>query len=73
MIFPKQRSITKNYILEMMCDWWAFSWAKENLTEIFDWHAKHRDYMKLSDKTRKTVEDILDKIKQKLEEIEKEE
>ena len=35
--------------------------------------AEHRDYMKLSDKTRKTVEDILDKIKQKLEEIEKEE
>ena len=62
-----------NYILEMVCDWWAFSWSKENLTEIFDWYNEHKSYMKLSDKTRKTVEDILDKIKQKLEEIEKEE
>ena len=62
-----------NYILEMVCDWWTFSWAKENLTEIFDWYNEHKSYMKLSDKTRKTVEDILDKKKKKLEEIEKEE
>ena len=24
-----------NYILEMVCDWWAFRWAKGNLQEIF--------------------------------------
>lgn len=51
-----------NYILEMICDWWAFSWSKGKLTEIFDWYADHKDYMKLSDNTRKTVEDILNKI-----------
>lgn len=56
------------YIVEMICDWWAFSWKKGNLTEIFKWYDEHKDYMKLSDKTRKTVEAILGKIKSKLEE-----
>lgn len=58
-----------NYILEMICDWWAFSWAKENLTEIFNWYDQHKDYMKLSKSTRGTVELILDKIKNKLDEV----
>lgn len=56
------------YILEMICDWWSFSWSKENLYEIFNWYAEHKDYMKLSDKTRKTVEDILGKMRDKLDE-----
>ena len=58
------------YIIEMICDWWAFSWSKGDLTEIFNWYDAHKDYMKLSDKTRKTVEDILDLIKTKLKEKE---
>ena len=57
------------YIIEMLCDWWAFSWKKENLHEIFNWYDAHKDYMKLSKNTRKTVEDILEKIKDKLEEV----
>lgn len=57
-----------NYIIEMICDWWAFSWARDNLYEIFNWYDAHKDYMKLSDKTRKTVEDILEQIKTKLDE-----
>ena len=56
------------YIIEMICDWWAFSWKKENLHEIFGWYDAHKDYMKLSKNTRKKVEDILEKIKNKLEE-----
>ena len=59
-----------NYIIEMICDWWSFSWTKGNLTEIFDWYEKHKDHMKLSNKTRATVENILAKIKDKLVEIE---
>ena len=58
------------YILEMVCDWWAFSWKKGNLYEIFSWYREHRDYMKLSAKTRRTVEEILDKILEKLDELE---
>ena len=62
-----------NYIIEMICDWWAFSWAKGDLYEIFKWYDAHKRYMKLSDKTRNTVEDILQKLKTKLDEDETEE
>ena len=57
-----------NYILEMVCDWWAFSWVKGNLTEIFEWYNEHKNYMKLHQNTRKKVDDILNQIKAKLEE-----
>lgn len=60
------------YIIEMVCDWWAFSWAKGSLYEIFNWYDEHKDYMKLSNSTRKTVEDILAKIKAKLDETKEE-
>lgn len=56
-----------NYVIEMICDWWAFSWAKGNLAEIFSWYNEHKDYMKLHPKTRKIVDDILEKICAKLE------
>ena len=55
------------YIIEMICDWWAFSWAQGNLHEIFNWYDKHKSYIKLSDNTRKAVEGILSMIKEKLE------
>ncbi len=55
-----------NYILEMICDWWSFSWQKKDLFDIFNWYAEHKDYMKLSNQTRKTVEKILRQMKEKL-------
>lgn len=58
------------YIIEMISDWWSFSWKTGNLTEVFDWYNQHKDYMKLSDNTRKIVEEILDKIREKLEDAE---
>ena len=57
-----------NYILEMICDWWAFSWAKGNLHEIFKWYDEHKNYIKLHTNTRKKVEEILARIKKKLDE-----
>lgn len=48
-----------NYIIEMICDWWSFSWTKGDLSEIFSWYDEHSSYIKLAPKTRKTVEDIL--------------
>lgn len=56
-------------IIEMICDWWSFSWRSGKLDEIFNWYEQHKDYMKLSAKTRETVEGILEKIKVKLNEI----
>ena len=50
------------YIIEMICDWWSFSWKQENLYEIFKWYEERKDYIKLSNYTRKKVEDILNKM-----------
>lgn len=43
--------------------------AKRKLDEIFGWYDEHCKYMKLHPKTRKTIEDILEKMKTKLDEI----
>lgn len=56
------------YVVEMICDWWSFSWTKGDLNEIFGWYEDRKDYMKLSDNTRRSVEYILGKMKDKLEE-----
>ena len=56
------------YVVEMICDWWAFSWKNGDLNEIFGWYEDHKDYMKLSANTRISVEYILGKMKDKLEE-----
>ena len=58
-----------NYVIEMICDWWTFSWAKENLYEIFGWYEERKEYIRLNPRTRKTVEDILGQIKAKLDEL----
>ena len=54
------------YVLEMICDWWAFSWSKDNLYEIFNWYDEHKSHMILHKDTRDLVEEILDAIKSKL-------
>lgn len=59
-----------NYIIEMICDWWSFSFKTGDLTEIFGWYDSHKEHIELSDNTRKTVHDILSRIKEKLEDSE---
>lgn len=56
------------YVVEMICDWWSFSWTKGDLNEIFGWYEARKDYMKLSANTQRSVEYILGKMKDKLEE-----
>ena len=56
-----------DYILEMIADWWTFSWREGNLMEIFDWYDKHRDVILFEDGTRKTVEKILNEMRKVLE------
>lgn len=63
--------IPERYVYEMIADWWSFSWKSKNLYEIFDWYEKHKG-MKLHPKTRKLVEDTLQKIKDILDEENKE-
>lgn len=59
----------RNYLIEMICDWWSFSWAKGNLFEIFEWYAQHKDHIKLHPETRKEMEKILEAIKERLLEL----
>lgn len=54
-----------DYIIEMICDWWSFSWQSGNLYEIFKWYEEHSKYIKLAQTTKITVEYILDNMKKK--------
>jgi hypothetical protein len=54
------------YVIEMICDWWAFSFKAGNLKEIFSWYEKHEPTMKLHPHTKTLVEKILRAIKETL-------
>lgn len=54
------------YMIEMICDWWSFSWRKGDLREIFNWYEEHKIQMLLNVSTREQVVLILDMIKHKL-------
>ena len=56
----------REYVIEMICDWWAFSHKSGNLYEIFDWYKSHKKNMILHENTKKLVEELLDKIKEEL-------
>ena len=53
-------------VIEMICDWWSFSWSQDKLEEIFNWYHEHKDYIMLHPKTRKEVENILKTMAEKL-------
>jgi hypothetical protein len=55
------------YIIEMICDWWSFSWKSGDLFEIFDWYEKHKDRIVFAPVTRAYVEMVLAAMKNKLE------
>ena len=57
------------FIIEMICDWWSFSWKTNNLQEIFSWYDKNKKGILLSDKTRNTLESILENMQRKLDEV----
>ena len=65
-ISPTPLDMDYPYIIEMICDWWSFSWAEDNLFLIFKWYDEHKNNIMMSDKTKEIVEDILDKIYNKL-------
>lgn len=57
----------KEYVLEMICDWWSFSWSKKDLSEIFRWYDERKEKMIFHPKTQEYIEYVLDKLKQKVE------
>lgn len=54
------------YIVEMICDWWSFSWSSGNLYEIFNWYDDHKNHIKLGKDTRTIVEGMLEEMRDKL-------
>ncbi len=62
----KALEMPRQYVYEMIADWWAFSWRSGNLREIFDWYKAHKRKMKLHEKTKELVEDILKQMDEKL-------
>lgn len=59
------------YIIEMICDWWSFSWIKGDLFEIFTWYEDHKNHIMLHHNTRLIVEEILERMRKTLTEVEK--
>lgn len=53
-------------IIEMICDWWAFSFKKGNLYEIFSWYENEKAKQQMHPNTRKEVESILGVLKELL-------
>lgn len=62
----KALMMPNDYVIEMICDWWSFSWKTGNLYEIFDWYEEHKDRMILHKNTRELVEEILNDIRTEL-------
>lgn len=56
----------EEYIIEMICDWWSFSWKQDNLLEIFTWYEERKEHIKLSEGTRTKVENILSLMEEAL-------
>ena len=48
--------------LEMVADWWSFSWRSGNLREVFAWYEEHKDGIILHESTREYVESVLAEI-----------
>ena len=55
-----------NYIIEMVCDWWAFSWKQNNLYEIFTWYEENKPKMQMHKNTIRDLEELLKQIKTQL-------
>lgn len=51
------------YVIEMVCDWWAFSLQRNNPNEIFDWFNKNKSKFKLSEKNQNIVNQLFEEIK----------
>jgi hypothetical protein len=56
------------YVVEMVADWWSFSWREGKMTEVLDWYDDHSKKIMLHFKTKKLVEKILNKIREEFQE-----
>lgn len=57
------------YVIEMVCDWWSFSWDRysktsnpKDLLEVLTWYKNSKQTMQLHKDTRMQAEQLLAKI-----------
>ena len=67
----KALDIPDPFIFEMICDWWTFSWKKDDLREIFNWWEDHRDKVIMTESTMDKVEKMLEMIREAIDEDER--
>ena len=58
--------IPREHLLEMIADWWSFSWKTENLGEIFNWYEDHKDTIIMHPMSKIFVETVLSILKKAL-------
>ena len=56
----------RQYVFEMVADWWSFSWRTGNLNEIFGWYKTHEGRIVMHENTRALLHRILDEIREKI-------
>lgn len=58
----KNQEMPTIYIIEMVCDWWAFSLQKKKNLEILNWYENNKNKLKLGKNETRKVEQILNFI-----------
>lgn len=66
----KENEMPISCIIEMLCDWWSFSWDKNKLNEIFKWWEENKAEKEkyLNEKSEKILEKFLAILKDKIKE-----
>jgi len=65
---PTPLEIPYEYLIEMILDWWSFSWKQGNLYEIQDWYNNHKSMIIMNENSKNLIEEIIKSIIDKLDE-----
>ena len=68
---PIPLEIPYEYLIEMILDWWSFSWKQGNLYEIQDWYNNHKSIIIMNENSKNLTEKIIRSIIDKLDEYKK--
>lgn len=58
--------IPLKYVVEMCCDWHSFSYTKGKEDTAYKWWNKNKDIIKVSDKTYRMIDEIVEYLKEPL-------
>ena len=52
------------YVAEMCCDWHSFSYTRGAGNTAYNWWQSHKDVIKVSDKTAKLIDELVEYLKE---------